>query len=117
MSSKTTEELVERRPRRIPKTENINYEYAKDEDQIRERSRTINRHTTTISIPPTLTYTPSQERQSYIHVQPAIFIYSRDALQETCYTSIKNIRPIKNDECLWIDIPGVNISRFLFIRK
>jgi len=107
MSTNTGMELVERRSRRLPKTENIDYEYAKDEDQFRERSRTINHHTTTISVPHTITYIPSN-RQSYIHVQPTIFIYNKDSLEEISYTSIRNIRSIRNNECLWIDIPGVH---------
>jgi hypothetical protein len=108
-----TLELSERRPRRYLKAEHIKYEYSKDEDQLRERSRTINRHTTTISIPPTLIYTPSQEQQTYKRIEPTIIIYSRDTLEQPSYTSIKNIRTIKSHECLWIDISGVNI--FLLI--
>ncbi|CAF0723504.1 unnamed protein product [Adineta steineri] len=106
MSLHSAVKLLEHRPRKQTKAEYIPYEYTKDEDQLRERSRTINRHGTSISIPPTLLRQATCERApSYVGVKPTILIYNSDTLETPLYTAIKDIRAIRSDECLWIDVP------------
>ncbi|CAF4397695.1 unnamed protein product, partial [Adineta steineri] len=42
---------------------------------------------------------------SYVGVKPTILIYNSDTLETPLYTAIKDIRAIRSDECLWIDVP------------
>jgi hypothetical protein len=77
MSLQTAMRLIERRSRKQPKAEHVTYAYSKDEDQ---------------------------ERSSYIHIEPIIFIYDSDTIERLPYTSIKDIRAIHNNEYLRIVI-------------
>ncbi|CAF1121757.1 unnamed protein product [Adineta ricciae] len=94
--------LRARRYRQQPRINEI-----KDEDDLRQRARTIKHRATTINVPPTLSSTPSLEQSPSAHISPTIYIYNSDSLETPSYTSISNIRPIRADERLWIDVPTI----------
>ena len=83
-----------------------------DEDELRQTTRTIKHRATTINVPPTLSPTPSLEETPPAYINPTIYIYNSDSFETPSYTSISNIRPIRADERLWIDVPTVNNLTF-----
>ena len=87
--------LIERRLRQQPKAEHVRLRIFK-----RQRSHAMNRHTTTITVPPILFYAPTQERPSYIRIKPAILLYNSEILERPPYKSIREIRAIHNNEWL-----------------
>ena len=107
MTTTTSASLRARRYRQQPRTNETVYD-----DESRQRTRTIKHRATTINVPPTLSPTPSLDRTPPTHISPTIYIYNGDSLETPFYTSISNIRPIRADERLWIDVPTVNNSKF-----
>ena len=81
-----------------------------------ELSRSIlpfvnNRRSTLSGIPPTFITISEEDLQQNLHMQPTVFFYSEETFQEASYRSIEDIRPIENNECLWIDVTGVSLKR------
>ena len=105
----TTMKLIKHRSEKRLKGEYTNYQYCDDEDQLRQRSRSINRHATIIHLPPTLLHSPFPEPSLSARVEPTILIYNSETVETLSYTSIANIRTIRNNECLWIDVPSVRM--------
>ena len=68
----------------------------------------LKRAMTVVGVPQTLINTSNQELQQNLHVQPALFFYSEETFQEVRCRSIEDIRTVKNNECLWIDVTGVS---------
>ncbi|CAF3295218.1 unnamed protein product [Rotaria socialis] len=64
------------------------------------------RRSTLIGLPSTLINI--QDLQQTLCVQPTVFFYNEETFQEACYRSIEDIREIKTNECLWIDVTGVH---------
>ncbi|CAF1376086.1 unnamed protein product [Rotaria magnacalcarata] len=83
-------------------------------ENLAEHSTKINilskaRRSTLIGLPPTLINT-SKDLQQNIRVNPTVFFYNEETFQEASYRSIEDIREIKTNECLWIDVTGVKAS-------
>ncbi|CAF1376063.1 unnamed protein product [Rotaria magnacalcarata] len=81
-------------------------------ENLAEHSTKINilskaRRSTLIGLPPTLINT-SKDLQQNIRVNPTVFFYNEETFQEASYRSIEDIREIKTNECLWIDVTGVH---------
>ncbi|CAF5037349.1 unnamed protein product, partial [Rotaria magnacalcarata] len=79
-------------------------------ENLAEHSTKINilskaRRSTLIGLPPTLINT-SKDLQQNIRVNPTVFFYNEETFQEASYRSIEDIREIKTNECLWIDVTG-----------
>jgi hypothetical protein len=70
-----------------------------------------NRRSTLSGIPPTFMTISEEDLQQNLHIQPTAFFYSEETFQEARYSSIEDIRPIENNECLWIDVTGVSLKR------
>ena len=68
------------------------------------------RRSTRISVPPTLINTSNEVLQNILRVQPTIFFYNEENFEEACYRSVEEIRAVKDDECLWIDVTGVSVQ-------
>ncbi|CAF0915582.1 unnamed protein product [Rotaria sordida] len=75
---------------------------------IPKRTSSKHRRTTLIALPPTLINTSNQDLHNNLGIQPTIFFYNEETFQEVCYRSIEDIREVKNNECLWIDVTGVH---------
>ena len=82
------------------------------EDRVRERTCSVVRRFTTGSSP-SLSSTDKQV-QNNPRVTASTFIYDENNVSELSYTSVDDIRAIRNDECLWIDVPGVSDEWFCF---
>ena len=69
------------------------------------------RHSTRVSIPPTLLNVSEEDWLSHLLVQPTVIVYSEEKCQELCYRSIEEIRALAPNECLWIEVVGVSAQR------
>ncbi|CAF3783442.1 unnamed protein product [Rotaria sp. Silwood1] len=67
-----------------------------------------NRRTTLIGLPSTLINISDQDLHKSQRVQVTVFFYNEETFQEVCYQSIEDIREVRNDECLWIDVTGIH---------
>ncbi|CAF1121740.1 unnamed protein product [Adineta ricciae] len=79
--------------------------YLFNEDKVRERTCTITRRSLS-DHNGSMSNLQLQELTPVTHIKPTVYIYSRDAVEESVYESIEDIRPIRSGECLWIDIIG-----------
>ena len=68
------------------------------------------RRSTRVSIPPTLIHTSNEVLQNNLRVQPTVFFYNKESFEEPSYQSVEEIRAIKDDECLWIDVTDVSVK-------
>ncbi|CAF3609528.1 unnamed protein product, partial [Adineta steineri] len=77
-----------------------------NEDKIRDRTcSSIHRNTSSYHM--SISKPEIRELETFIPVTPTVFIYNKDSVVENSYASIEDIPAIKNDECLWIDVIGV----------
>lgn len=109
MPSSLTVQLLIHRLRRKPKRDPADYEFTRDDEQVRPRPSATRRLATTIAVPPTLLHTPLSGQSFYKPADPTIMIYSVARVEKPAYTSMRDIPPIRADECLWIDIPTVSV--------
>lgn len=82
-----------------------------------EQSTTVNtlsktRRSTLIGLPATLIGSSTPDLRQSFRTQLTVFFYNEERFQEICYRSIDDIREIKDNECLWIDVTGVNMIEF-----
>ncbi|CAF0925978.1 unnamed protein product [Adineta steineri] len=81
-------------------------EFLINEDKIRDRTcSSIHRNTSSYHM--SISEPEIRELETFIPVTPTVFIYNKDSIVENSYASIEDIPAIKNDECLWIDVIGV----------
>ncbi|CAF0755353.1 unnamed protein product [Adineta steineri] len=81
-------------------------EFLINEDKVRYRTcSSIHRNTSSYHM--SISEPEIRELETFIPVSPTVFIYNKDSVVENSYASIEDIPAIKNDECLWIDVIGV----------
>ncbi|CAF0721901.1 unnamed protein product [Adineta steineri] len=81
-------------------------EFLINEDKIRDRTcSSIHRNTSSYHM--SISKPEIRELETFIPVTPTVFIYNKDSVVENSYASVEDIPAIKNDECLWIDVIGV----------
>ena len=84
------------------------------EQSIPIKALTKNRRATLVGIPSTLINTSTEDLQNNLRVQPTVFFYSDETFQEACYRSIEDIRTVRENEYLWIDVTGVRRYFYFF---
>ena len=83
------------------------------EDKIRERTCSV-RYRGPSESSPESSHVYHRPLSAHTSTPPNVFIYDQEKYEESTCASINDIRTVRANECLWVDITGVSPPAFSF---